>query len=85
MLVADRTDMGRLFQAIGPAVANACLSKFVISYLKTLYLQCISTFFVKYKDKQSIQSYKVKDENSKMLKTTDDNRIFSNMADKPRI
>ena len=29
MLVADRTDMGRLFQVIGPAVANACLPKLV--------------------------------------------------------
>ena len=27
MLDADRTDFGRLFQAIGPAVANACWPK----------------------------------------------------------
>ena len=29
MLDADRTDLGRLFQAIGPAVANACWPKLV--------------------------------------------------------
>ena len=39
MLDADRTDLGRLFQAIGPAAANACWPKLVLIYQGYYYSQ----------------------------------------------